>query len=240
MMKEAVRKGAVAFFLLVVFFCSACGGNRPAPRLVTVTGEAEVRVVPDEAVVTLGVETWDKDLAIAKRHNDERVKNVLAVAKQYDIAPANIRIDNITIEPRYTGGDAPEGAQEGFINYRVRKTIVLVVRDVSRVDSLLNSVLEAGANYVSEVQFRTTKAREYRNQARALALKAAKEKAKVMAKALRQKVRRPYVIIEERHERGMTPNVIPGTGGSPGEADKIIAMGQISVSARVRVSFELR
>lgn len=239
-MQEAVRKGAVAFFLLVVFFCSACGGSKPEPRLITVTGEAEVRVIPDEAVVTLGVETWDKDLTIAKRHNDERVKDVLAAAKQYDIAPANVRIDNITIEPRYTGEGAPEGAQERFVGYRVRKTIVLTVRDVSRFDSLLNSALVAGANYVSEVQFRTTKAREYRSQARALALKAAKEKAKVMAKALRQKVRRPYAIVEERQERSIIPNVIHVNGGSPEEADKIIAMGQISVSARVRVSFELR
>ncbi|MEJ2211004.1 MAG: SIMPL domain-containing protein [Anaerolineae bacterium] len=36
-----------------------------APRTVTVTGEAEVRVVPDEVILTLGVETWDKDLGRA-------------------------------------------------------------------------------------------------------------------------------------------------------------------------------
>jgi len=240
MMKEAVRKGAVAFFLLVVFFCSACAGNKPEPRLITVTGEAEVRVAPDEAILTLGVETWDKDLGIAKRQNDERIKRIFALAKQYDVAPGNIRTENISIEPRYTGGDAQEGAQEGFSGYRVRKTIVLIVRDVSRVDSLLNSALGVGANYVSGVQFRTTKLREYRNQARALALKAAKEKAKMMAKELKQKVGRPYAIVEEQHERGMAPNVIQGTSGSLGEADKIIAVGQISVNARVKVSFELR
>lgn len=236
-MKKTVRKGAVAFLLfLVVFSYSACAGNKPEPRLITVTGEAEVRVIPNEAIITLGVETWDQDLAIAKRYNDECTKKIFELAKRHGVAPGNVRIDDITIEPRYQRGDA----QEGFINYRVRKTIVLIVRDVSSFDNLLNKALEAGANYVSGVQFRTTKVREYRNQARALALKAAKEKAKVMAKELRQKVGRPHAIVEERHERGITPNVIQGSGGSPEEADKSIAMGQISVSARVRVSFELR
>jgi uncharacterized protein YggE len=114
------------------------------------------------------------------------------------------------------------------------------VQNVSKFDDLLNSVLETGANYVYGVQFRTTKLREYRDQARALALRAAKEKAKNMAKELGQKVGRPYTIVEEQYEKGMAPNVIQGTGGSSGEADKSIALGQISVNARVRVSFELR
>lgn len=236
MMQETVRKVAVVFFLLVVFFCSACAGNKPEPRLITVTGEAEVRVAPDEAILTLGVETWDKELGIAKRHNDERIKGIVALAKKNNIAPGNVRIENISIEPRYKGGDV----QEELIGYCVRKTIVLVVRDVSKFDELLTGVLEAGANYVYGVQFRTTKLRQYRDQVRALALKAAKEKAKMMAKGLRQKVGRPYAVVEEQYERGMAPNVIQGTGGGPGEADTSIAIGQISVSARVRVSFELR
>jgi len=240
MMQEIVRKVAVAFFLLVVFFCSACSGNKPEPSLITVTGEAEVRVAPDEAILTLGVETWDKDLGIAKGHNDERIKGIVALAKKNNVAPGNIRIENISIEPRYKGGDAQEGAQEELIGYCVRTTIVLVARDVSKFDDLLTSVLEAGANYVYGVRFRTTKLRQYRDQARALALKAAKEKAKMMAKGLRQKVGRPYAIVEEQYERGMAPNVIQGTGGGPEEADKSIAVGQISVSARVRVSFKLR
>lgn len=240
MMQETVRKIAVAFFLLVVFFCSACSGNKPEPRLITVTGEAEVRVVPDEAILTLGVETWDKDLGIAKRLNDERIKRIVALAKKNNVTPENLRIDNISIEPRYKGEDAQEGAQEEIIGYCVRTTIVLIVRDVSTFDDLLTGVLEAGANYVYGVRFRTTKVREYRDQARVLALKAAKVKAKQMAKGLRQKVGRPYAIVEEPYERGMAPNVIQGTGGNPGEADKSIAVGQISVSARVRVSFELR
>jgi uncharacterized protein YggE len=236
MMKDLLRKGGAVFVLIAVFSGFACARERPQPRLITVTGEAEVRVAPDETILTLGVETWHKDLGIAKRQNDERVKKVFAVAKKYNIAPGNFWTDRISIEPRYKGGDV----REELIGYRVRKTIAVSVRDVSRLDDLLNSALEAGANYVYGVQFRTTKRRDYRDQARALALKAAKEKAKDMARELGQRVGRPYSIVEEEYEESTVPNVVSGTGVSFRETDKSIALGQMSISARVRVSFELR
>ena len=49
--------------LLSVFSLSAWTGNQmelAQPGVITVTGEAEIRVVPDEVILTLGVETWDK------------------------------------------------------------------------------------------------------------------------------------------------------------------------------------
>lgn len=46
-----------------------------SPGTVTVTGDAEVRVVPDEVVLVLGVETWDKNLGKAKRERTTRSFN---------------------------------------------------------------------------------------------------------------------------------------------------------------------
>lgn len=232
-MHKALWRVVVALVCIMIFAAPLWALEKSTPRLITVTGEAEVQVAPNQAILTLGVETRDRDLGIAKRENDERIKRVLALAKKYGVAPGYVRVDHISIEPRYSDG-------EDVIDYRVRKTIVLTVQNLSKFDDLLNSLLEAGANYVHGVQFRTTKLREYRDQARALALKAAKEKAKNMAKELGQKVGRPYTIVEEQYEKGMAPNVMQGAGGSSGEADKSVALGQISVNARVRVSFELR
>jgi len=236
MMKELLRKGGVAFVLLVVLSCFACARERPQPRLITVTGGAEVRVTPDETTLTLGVETLNRDLAIAKRQNDERVKKVFALAKKYNVAPGNFWVERISVEPRYKGGDV----REELIGYRVSKTIVFTVRDISRLDDLLNGFLEAGANYIYGIQFGTTKLRDYRDEARSLALKAAKEKAKDMARELGQRVGRPYVIVEERYEEVTAPDAMPGTSVSMGEADKSVSLGQMSIIARVRVSFELR
>jgi hypothetical protein len=116
----------------------------------------------------------------------------------------------------------------------------------------LGSALEAGANYVHGVQFRTTELRKYRDEARALAIKAAKEKADALARELGQKVGKPHTIREDhagwwsgynnwwgnRWGGGMSQNVVQNYGGQS-RAQSSIALGQINVNARVTVSFEL-
>jgi uncharacterized protein YggE len=251
MMKKALRMVVFAVVLIIIFTAPLWALEKSTPRLITVTGDAEVRVPPDEVVLTLGVETWDKDLDIAKKQNDARVEKILALAKQYKIEPKLVQTDHLSIEPRYKNGYT----REEFIGYFVRKTIVFTLRDTSKFEDVLSSALEVGANYVHGVQFRTTKLREYRDQARALAIQAAKEKAKALAKELGQKIGKPYSINEEHSGwwhwynsswgsrwggQSMTQNVIQSTGGGLIEGEGSIALGQISVNARVRVSFELR
>lgn len=250
-MKKTLRMVVFSFVLIIIFTAPLWALEKSAPRLITVTGDAEVRVPPDEVILTLGVETWDKDLGIAKKQNDARVKKILDLAKEYKIEPKLVQTDHLSIEPRYKNGYT----REEFIGYFVRKTIVFTLRDTSKFEALLSSVLETGANYVHGVQFRTTKLREYRNQARALAIQAAKEKAKALAKELGQKIGKPYSIHEEHSGwwhwynsswgsqwggQHMAQNLVQNVRGDPLETEGSIALGQISVNARVRVSFELR
>ena len=243
--------GVVSVALVLVFSLSAWVGNQSAsqePRFITVTGDAEVRVVPDEVILTLGVETWDKDLEVAKSQNDERVRRVLALARDYEIEPKHIQTDHISIEPRYH--DNYE--KRGFIGFFVRKTIVITLRDISKFEDLLTSALGAGVNYVHGVQFRTTELRKYRDEARALAIKAAREKAIALTEELGQEVGEPHSIREDqsswwswygawwgsRWGGGAAQNVVQNAGGGSFSTEGGMAPGQISVSARVTVSFE--
>jgi len=250
------KLGAVAIAstaLLAVLLLSAWtdnGASSQEPRRITVTGEAEVRVVPDEVILTLGVETWDKDLNVAKSRNDEIVKRVLALAGAYGIEPEHVQTDFLGVEPRYRDGYYE---QRDFIGYFVHKTVVITLRDLSRFEDLLSAALQAGVNYVHGIDFRTTELRQHRDQARALAVKAAKEKAVALAGELGQQVGDPLTIQEEqggwwssygawwgsRWGAGMTQNVIQELGGASALADSSVAPGQIDVTARVTVSFEL-
>ncbi len=142
------------------------------PRLITVSGAAEVRVVPDEVLITLGVETWDEDLDRAKRDNDRRVQQIVALAKSYGVSEQHIQTDHISIEPRYRN----DYENRDFIGYFVRKTIVITLRDLSRFEDLLAGVLQAGVTHVHGIQFRTTELRKYRDEARALSPSGPREK----------------------------------------------------------------
>jgi len=218
-------------------------------RSITVSGSAEVKVAPDEVVLTLGVETWDLDISVAKTKNDEIVQRVLALAKDYGIDSNHIQTDYVSIEPRYQ--DSYE--KRSFLGYFVRKTIALTLGDVSKFEGLLSSALEAGVNYVHGVEFRTTELRKYRDEARALAIKAAKEKAQALAKELGHDVGEPLTISEEQSNwwsgysawwgsRGgmMQQNVVQSMGQTSWDSAGPTPPGQIAVNARVTVEFDLR
>jgi uncharacterized protein YggE len=243
----------VGVALVVILAIAAWTDEQPAyrePRLITVTGDAEVRVVPDEVILTLGIETWDKNMDLAKRQNDEIVARVLALAADYGIAPEHVQTDYVGIEPRYRNGYYEE---RDFIGYFVHKTIVVTLRDLSKFEDLLAGALDAGINYVHGIEFRTTELRQHRDEARALAIRAAQEKAVALAGELGQQIGDPYTIQEvqsgwwsgysawwgSRWGGGMSQNVIQEVGGAAVLADSSVAPGQISVNARVSVSFEL-
>lgn len=220
------------------------------PRTITVTGDAEVRVVPDEVLLTLGVQTWDKNLDKAKRQNDEIVADVLALTADFGIAPEHVKTDFVSIEPRYRNGYYEPS---DFVGYFVQKTIVITLRDLARFEDLLAAALDTGVNYVHGIQFRTTELRQHRDEARALAIQAAQEKAIALAGELDQQVGEPASIREEhsswwsgynswwssRWGNTMAQNVIQEVGDGALGGDSSIAPGQINVNARVSVTFEL-
>jgi uncharacterized protein YggE len=242
------KKTICTFVFILIFPLIAFAGKRDEPRLVTVNGDAEVKVAPDEVIITLGVETWNEDLSIAKNENNQAVAKILETARNKGVEEKHVQTDHISIEPRYRD----QWERRTFIGYFVRKTVVVTLRDVSKFEPLVSSFLDAGANYVHGIQFRTTELRKHRDKARSLAIKAASEKAEALAGELGQKVGLPHSIREgfsnwwywsgwgSRYGGGMMQNVAQQAGGggaSGGEGS--IAPGQISVTANVTVSFEL-
>jgi uncharacterized protein YggE len=225
--------------------------NRAAPaqsaRPITTTGDAEIKVAPDEVILILGVETWDKNIQVAKKQNDERVKKVIALTKDFGIEPKHVQTEQINVEPRYRNGYYTD---EDFIGYFVTKTVVITLKDVSKFEDVFTGALSAGATHVYGIQFRTTELRKYRDQARALAIQAAREKARALAGELGHKIGEPQSIQEDysgwwssygaRWGGAMTQNVVQNVAGGSAFSDEgTFAPGQISISARVTVTFDL-
>ncbi len=216
---------------------------------ITVTGEADVRVVPDEVVLTLGVETDDLDLQAAKAENDERMAAVIGAAKEAGLPDNLIRTDYLGIEPRYDY----DGRERIFLGYWVRRSVSLTLREIDAFEDLLSSVLAVGANYVHGIQFRTTELRTHRDRARSLALAAARKKAEKMAGELGHSVGHTVLMREDRSGwwssyggwwgggRGayLSQNVMQNPGGGGPPAQGVLAPGQISVTAHVTVTFQL-
>jgi uncharacterized protein YggE len=230
-------------------FAGTLQQDQREPGSIQVSGEAEIKVVPDEVILTIGVETRHAELNVARRRNDLRTEKLINIAQDFGIPSKDIQTDFIHVQPYYADS-YPYVDVEGYF---VRKTITLVFEDMSRFEALLTALTEGGATNIHSIQFQTTELRKYRDQARALAVQAAHEKAAAMATELNTTIGDAILIREENVGSwswygyrwwatgygSMSQNVVQNTGPTSGEIDGSIAPGQISVTARVSATFEL-
>jgi uncharacterized protein YggE len=232
--------------LVVLFTLSLYAQAQSAPDrpLITVSGQAEILAVPDEVVFNLNATTVDKDLLTAQRKTDEVVRNVLALARRYQVPATQVQTGHISLQERYSNEEATRKPRV-FLGYAVSKSIAIILRDVSKAEDMLGEIFRSGITQINSVDFRTTQSRKLKDQARAMAIKAAQEKASAMAKEIGQNIGKAYTIVEEGLDnRRYAANVLNTSGfimgGSVSEEESAIALGQISITARVVVSFELK
>ena len=242
----------VVVAVLIILSLAAWSSSQEEQEVgsISVTGDAEIRVVPDEVILTLGIQTWDKNMAKAKRQNDEIVAKVLALTNKYGIEPQHVQTDYVSIDPRYRNGYYEES---DFIGFFVRKTIVITLRDLTKFEDLLTSALDVGVNFVHGIEFRTTELRKHRDEARSLAIQAAREKGADMAADLDCKIGDPQSVAEVHSSwwsgynrwwgsglgGSMAQNVIQEVASTVFTGEGNVAPGLISVRAQVNVSFDL-
>jgi len=234
----------VAFLLL-----SSTAGAQPylnqAANVVSVSGDAEIKVIPNQVILALGVETRDHSLSTARSRNDTAVRSVLAAIHSFQIDPSDVQTDYIHVTIHYNNS-----SDTVVDHYVVEKSIALTLKDVSKFEALLSAVLEAGANHVDGVEFQTTELRKYRDEARALAAKAAIEKANDLAAAAGLKViGKPTSVSTYSYGGGswygrrfgtmanVSQNVYSNAGAGTNEGT--IALGKISVTASVSMNFRM-
>lgn len=222
-------------------------------RHITTNGSAEVRVVPSRVVLTFGVETFNTELAVAKRDNDVRAAAVIALAKELGIAPKDVQTDYIFVEPVYEGYDERRAGK--FLHYLVRKTVVVLLRDTSKFENILSGALERGATHVLRVRFEVDNLKRHRDKARIDAIRAARDKAQALAGELGAKLGRVLSIQDygsydpalyygsswrERSDGGGQSQVSTQSESpvAPTVGDAL-ALGQMRISAQINVSFEL-
>lgn len=206
------------------------------PKVVRVTGTSEVKVVPDRAVIEVGVQKQDPNASAAKRAADQASCRILAALKAQGVDEKDVQTTYLSLQPEsYTR----KGVRISY--FVANETMLITVRDLSRLDSLLEELVKAGGNRIDSIGYETSDMRKYRDQARELAVKAAREKAQALAQALGQDVGKAHSIEEvaepEYALAGMRANSIYAYEAPAKTLSPSIAPGQKTISASVVVSF---
>jgi uncharacterized protein len=219
-------------------------------RTVQVSGSALINVTPDRALIQLGVQSNGKTPDAVQLANSTAIQKVIKALRAQGVEGKDIATDLYVIEPIYEDYDSLY-----IKGYRINNIVAVTLRDVKKTSDILAAALKAGANQVINVEFYTSELRKYRDQARELAMKAAKEKAQALANAVSVEAGCVLNISENswsyyngmwygRNQNLATQNVVQnaatgaGSGGNIG--DEPISLGQISVKAEVSATFGLR
>jgi uncharacterized protein len=206
-------------------------------RFVRVMGTAEVKVVPDRAVIEVGVEKQDPSARAAKHAEDAAARRILATLRAGGIDEKDIQTTYLSLQPQSSY------VKKVRVSYFVaQQTMTIKVRDLAKLDDLLEALVKAGGNRIDSIGYETSDPRKYRDQARELAVKAAREKAEALAKALGQSIGKAQTIEELAaydYSAGLSANSSVAFETRDKALGPSLATGQRSISASVTVSFEL-
>jgi uncharacterized protein YggE len=229
------------FALATLLFVSTLvvAEDRIPPKVVRVVGTAEVKVVPDRAVIEIGVEKQNANAVVAKQLADRAARSLLASLHANGVDDNDVQTTFLTLRPQF---DYRKGMRISY--FVAAQTMSVTVRDLAKLDSLLESVIKAGGNWVNSIEYETSDLRKYRDQARDLAVKAAREKAKALAQALGQDIGKPYSIeeIPETSDVSLAlANFSNEYSGIPAKRTRgpATSAGERTITASVTVSFDL-
>jgi len=219
-------------------------------RTINVSGSSEIRVVPDQIVISMGVVNKDKNIQTAKKNNDNTVQSLIHyLTKKLKIPAKNIQTDFLSVSFSYYQCRNDE-ERAGLCDpleihyYHLSKGIQIRLDDLSQYEAVISKSLELGVNQVSNIQFVSTELRKHKDKARELATIAAKEKAEAVAGELGMRLNKPYSIslndsgiVYPRFNNNM--NAVLNRGESHAQGDSSLAVGQINVTATVTVHFDM-
>jgi len=238
----------VLFAVCALATPAAFAADEPMPRTVNTSGESVVYVRPDEACIGFGIESFADTLDKAKQQNEEASGRLLKAIKALGIEDKHVQTDTVQVQIHYKEGNHPTLGIEGYF---ARRQYSVTLKDVKLLEKLVDTALKNGANQLFGLEYRTSQLRKYRDQARQMAIKAAKEKAEALSTDLACKVGSPRTINEggfgyygTSYQWGgnsfnvqNSAQVAPGGGG--GGDEETMPLGQIGIRANVSVTFDL-
>lgn len=231
-----MKKTAVFLMLILINFgvMAQNNGNNNIP-LISVDGEGEIKVSPDEVTINFGIETRAGTAQEASAETNQKVRDILEFLEKQGIEPKYINTDFVRLHPQI------DYQNNRVVEYSATQSIKVLLKDINDYGKIMTGLLENGINTIYNVEFGSSKFEDYKAQARAKAVKAAKEKAAAMAKEIGQSIGKAHYIDEVSEQaipfyKNRMAMAEMADSSSEGPS---IAPGEMSIKANVRVSFVL-
>jgi uncharacterized protein YggE len=231
-MKHRAALAAIAASTLLV--APALAQTAP-PAMISVTGEATVSVPPDLAQIDAGVTSEAKTAREASEANNAAMGKVLLALKGAGIEEKDFQTSRLSLQPQ----SAPNPSRPGpsaVVGYRASNRVTIRLRDVTKVASVIDTLVGAGANDIGGINFTVSQASKFLDEAREQAIADAHRKAEIYAKAAGVTLGAPLSISE-----GGTPGPITFRRMAAGLAPATpVAQGEETLQVTVSVSWAIK
>lgn len=153
--------------------------NAPLPRTVTVVGEGSVKIKPNVAYASIGVETLNESIQQATSESTKTMEQIVAALKAAGIAEKDMQTSGFSVW--VDRSRSMEGELTGQAVYHVTNMVSVTIRDLDKVGEILEKAMGAGANMINSVSFGIDQPEALQKEARQKAAADALAKAQELA-----------------------------------------------------------
>lgn len=162
-----------------------------ATNTISVSGHGEVTAKPDVASFSFSVVEKATDAKEAQDTAAKKTNDILAYLAKQGIDEKDVQTSNYSINPTYRYDNrvcvtypCPPVSDPVITGYQVDETVIVKVRDTSKISTLLSGIGEYGVQNLSGLQFTVDNKDELTRQAQIKAIEDARKNAEQMAQAL--------------------------------------------------------
>src|SRR3989344_889349 len=206
------------------------------PQCINVSGEGRVFLKPDIALVSLGVNTQGMKSQDVVNNNNQIMNAISKAVKDLGVEDKDIQTASYNLSPWY---DYTEMGSV-FRGYQLNQHVSVKIRNFDKISDILDAATSRGATSVGDLQFTVDDPIEADAEARAEAIKNAKQKAATLTNQTGLAIIK-LVNISEGY--APMPQPMYGLGGATMEAKSIapqIQTGQMEVTSTVTLTYLLK
>ena len=210
------------------------------PRTLTISATGTANAPPDQAEMTVAVETVGATAEEALSENARRANEVIATLVEAGIEREDIGTASFGLNPEYARPEPGQERQEPrIVGYRAYNMLRVVIDDLESAGEVIDSAARAGSNRLNGPTFRISDPGPLRLAALRDAVDKARAEAEVLAESLGMSLGDPIHVDTSPDGGGPYPVPMARTMAMEVAADTPIEGGTLSVSATVRITWGL-
>lgn len=223
--------------LAVVFFLTGVAtGLAEEPRIIVTTGVGTVEAEPDMATVRVGVTREARLAGDALDQTSKAMADVIARLQQEGVAARDMQTQGLSLQPVWSRQNSNSNEQRRITGFLARNGLIVRVRALDDLGSILDQIVQDGANTFDGVSFALQEPEAALAEARERAVIQAMEKAEQLTLAAGVGLG-PVMSIAEvsgvPRPAMMEMAAVRMTDAVP------IATGEVSLSVQVEMEFEI-